>query len=106
MPQPIIRRVIRRATAAAALATLLALAPPAHATGWPGLTSAPGWMESALQWMSHLWTGNPAVKEGTGGMPNVNKKDSGPAIDPDGAAFRSRASAASPAPGAVGSSNG
>lgn len=79
------QRSIQR-TAAAILVAVLALATPAHAAGRHARTAGPGWLETALQWMTQLWPGVPA---GVGFKTSVPapgaRTDYGAGIDPDGA---------------------
>ena len=70
---------IRRAAAALVLAATLALAAPAHAAGWKDLGAHPRWIETALEWIAHLWVGG---GEATGLTPGMEKCGAG--SDPDG----------------------
>lgn len=69
------QRRIRRVAAAAALATVLAFAAPAHAVDWQAWTGGAGWIEEAVRWIGRLW-----VREGVG-----DGRKAGHGIDPNGA---------------------
>ena len=68
------QRRIRRVAAAAALATVLAFAAPAHAVDWQTWTGGAGWIEEAVRWIGRLWMG-----EGMG-----DGRKAGHGIDPNG----------------------
>jgi hypothetical protein len=70
---------IRRAAAAAAVAATLALAAPVHAAGWENPAAGPGWLQQALEWITHLWVGG----DEAGGLKPVIEK-CGAGIDPSG----------------------
>jgi hypothetical protein len=92
------QRSIRRTTVAAAFAAALAVAAPAHAAGRQSRAAGPGWIEAALQWVAHVWPGNPVnglLKMEIGIDPNgaqgastpqrpTSNSDVGVGIDPDG----------------------
>jgi hypothetical protein len=95
------QRSLQRTAAAAALAMVLALAAPAHASSRHGRTAGPGWMDIALQWWTQIWLGAPGgnglqapgLKTGYGIDPNgassttqppAANADKGAGIDPDG----------------------
>jgi hypothetical protein len=69
---------MRSAAAALALAGVLGLAAPAHAARWEGPAAIPGWIDSALEWISRLWLG----KEASAPKPSLEKLSEG--IDPTG----------------------
>ncbi|HEY0513344.1 MAG TPA: hypothetical protein VGH73_15650 [Thermoanaerobaculia bacterium] len=87
------QRSIRRTTIAAVLAAALAVATPAHAASRQSRAAGPGWIEAALQWVAHVWPGNPIsglLKVGVGIDPEGSttpagaSSDYGGGIDPDG----------------------
>jgi hypothetical protein len=50
-----IQATLRRTAAALAVATLLAVAAPAHAGGWRIAPVRSGWIENVLQWVARVW---------------------------------------------------
>jgi hypothetical protein len=69
---------MRSAAVALAFAGVLGLAAPAHAARWEGPTAIPGWIDSALEWISRLWLGNEAS------APKPSLEKCGLGIDPNG----------------------
>jgi hypothetical protein len=90
------QRRIRRVAAAAALATVLAFAAPAHAVDWQTWAGGPGWLDGAVRWIARLWVGEgggDGRKAGIGIDPNGDPysvptppppPDAGHGIDPNG----------------------
>ena len=79
---------IRNAAAALALAGILCAATPANAAHRAGLIAFPGWIESALEWISRVWVGSEARKpkpvvEKLGCGIDANDCPSSPASDSD-----------------------
>ena len=90
-----IQRRIRLVAVAAALATVLTFAAPAHAAGWQPWMGGSGWFEAAVQWVAGLWTGQGVTsrtKIGAGIDPNGEPNsaptppppDADHGIDPNG----------------------
>jgi len=83
---------LRRTAAALAVATLLAVAAPAHAGGWRMRTVGSGWIESVLQWVAQVWQVSGTergLKAGMGIDPNGGPTPIPPesfrdSIDPNG----------------------
>lgn len=88
------QRDVRRATAAAVLATVLAVGAPAHAATGHAAKAGTSWFQAAVHWVANLlpqgWTG--WEKRGYGidpdGLtpvtPTQSNPDRGYGIDPDG----------------------
>lgn len=68
------QRRSRRIAVAVALATVLALAAPAHAAGRHAWAAGPAWIEEAVQWLARWWPGNAAERDQKAGV----------GIDPNG----------------------
>ena len=86
---------LRRTAAALAVATLLAVAAPAHAGGWRMRTVGSGWIESVLQWVAQVWQVSGTERGLKAGMginpdggppppPSTTDSDRGMGIDPNG----------------------
>ena len=89
-----IQATLRRTAAALAVATLLAVAAPAHAAGWRIAPVGSGWFENVLQWVARVWQGSGTergLKAGHGIDPNggappppISPDDARQTVDPDG----------------------
>ncbi|HEY0511597.1 MAG TPA: hypothetical protein VGH73_06815 [Thermoanaerobaculia bacterium] len=89
---------IRRTAIGAVLTAALTLATPAYAAVWRPPTTTSGWLEAAMQWMTHLWTGKTGPEGGllkTTGTAASATLDKGHGIDPDGLTLLSQAPPAS-----------
>ena len=82
------QRRIRRVAAAAALATVLGFAAPAHAVDWQTWMGGADWIEGAVRWIGRLWMGDitdAGMKAGHGIDPNgaTTATTTQPPPDPD-----------------------